>query len=267
MQEMKNNPEWFCRVDSALTLLDENGNRFITDEMIDEDRRSGMPEWMIQQEYFSAVEVNQETLYFSREISYLYKNDKIIKNIVLQNRRVYAFYDIGWDDSTAIIMVQIDDQSNPRIIHYIENRNRTLQFYVQEILSFAAKHNLIVDTHFVPHDGQKRDFNTGKNTVDFGHDLGQNFIVVPKPTSKINAIQSMRQMLYKVTVNDSDDTKRLIECLSNYSKVFDEKRNCYKEEPLHDWTSHGVDSFQTMTLAFDAHLISEKVVEISYYTT
>lgn len=266
MQNVKNDPEWFCRVESVDTLRDENGNRYITDEMIDADRRSGMPEWMIQQEYYSVVEINHDTLYFANEVKYLDENNKIILNAVIPNRPIRAFYDIGWNDSTAITMAQTDDDGKPRIVNYFENRNKTLQYYVQECRTFANRHNLLLHSHYVPHDGQKHDFNTGKNTIDFGTELGEKFILVPKPTSKFNAIQSMRQMLYRCTF-DKQNTTRLIECLSNYSKVYDEKHGIYKEQPLHDWTCHGVDSFQTLTLAYDAQLVNDNHFKISYYNT
>lgn len=263
MNEVKNNEKWFCRIDTAETIVDDNGNRFITDEMIDEDRKSGMPEWMIAQEYYCDVQINQETLYFSREIDNLYKTEKIIPEFYLPDARVFAFYDIGWNDSTAVTLAQIDRNGNPVVIAYFEGNNRTMSYYVQEARSICAKLNLVLHSHYIPHDGQKRDWNTGKNTVDFGNEMGETFIVVPKPTSKINAINSMRHMLYRTKFN-KENTTRLIDCLSNYSKVYDEKNNVYKQEPLHDWTSHGVDSFQTMTLALDGQLINVAPIAIHF---
>lgn len=263
MQEVKNNDKWFCRIDTVETIVDKDGNRYISDEMVDEDRKSGMPEWMIAQEYYCDVQVNQETLYFSREIDNLIKNDRIISELIIPNTKVFAFYDIGWNDSTAVSLVQMDHRGNPNVIHYFEANNRTMSYYVQEARSFCNKHDLMLHSHYIPHDGQKRDWNTGKNTVDFGREMGENFIIVPKPSSKINAINQMRHMLYRTKFN-KENTSRLIDCLSNYSKVYDEKNGIYKEEPLHDWSSHGVDSFQTMTLAIDGNLVNVTPMEIVY---
>jgi phage terminase large subunit len=263
MKEVQTNDKWFCRIDTVETIVDKDGNRYITDEMVDEDRKSGMPEWMIAQEYYCDVQINQETLYFSREIDNLYKTEKIIPELFIPNSRVYAFYDIGWNDSTAVTLAQLDRNMNPIVIAYFENNNRTMRFYVEEARKICAQMGLMLHSHYIPHDGQKRDWNTGKNTVDFGQEMGENFIVVPKPSSKINAINQMRHMLYRTKFN-KDSTGRLIECLSNYSKVYDEKHNVYKDEPLHDWSSHGVDSFQTMTLAIDSNLINVAPLEIVY---
>ncbi len=263
MQEIKGNPSWYCRVDTVESLVDEQGNRYVTDEMIEEDRRSGMPEFMIQQEYYSVVKLNQESLYFAHEIDILHAENRIISELIIPSKRVYAFLDIGINDKTAITLVQLDHNYQPHIINYHENNNRAFEYYVRWAEASCIRHGLPLSQIFVPHDGQKRDFNTGKNTVDFGRDLGYQVIVVPKPTSKFNAIQSMRRMLYRCKFN-KENTQRLIECLSNYEKEFDIKNGIYKDAPLHNWASHGVDSFQTMTLAIENHLINEKIVDVIY---
>jgi hypothetical protein len=73
-------------------------------------------------------------------------------------------------------------------------------------------------------------------------------------------------MLYRTRFNETE-TKRLIDCLSNYSKDFDVKKGIYKDEPLHNWASHGVDSYQTMTLAIDANMIADRPHDaVIYYT-
>lgn len=266
MQEMKSNPDWFCEIDNAETIVDCNGNRYITDEMIDEDRRSGMPEWMIRQEYYCDVQINSEVLYFSNEIKFLREENKIIPNLILSGKRVRAFLDIGMSDSTAVCLVQFTNDKDPIIIAYYENNNKTFEHYIQWSQMFCTKHNLIFDSIFVPHDGQKRDFNTGENTVDFGNKLGYQVYVVPRPTSKINAIQSTRMLLYRTKFN-KENTARLIDCISNYSKSYDEKRGIYKDQPIHDWTSHGVDSYQTMVLAKESGMINDTYHEIAYYAS
>jgi len=267
IQSNKDDPLWYCRVDSIVNLVDENGNRYITDDMIEEDRRAGMPEYLIQQEYYGEVQVNQETKYFAHAIKNIYDNNKLISDLMLPNANVYAAWDLGINDCTAIVMFQlrsVEGYQRICIIGYIENNNRDLAFYVTEIRRFCARYNLTFKEHFVPHDGQKRDFNTGKNTIDFMSEMGEYAFVVPRPTSKENAIEAIRRKLYVCDFN-KENTVRLIDCLSNYSKEFDDKMGTYKNRPLHNWASHGVDAFQTMTLALDADMISDRVYETIYY--
>lgn len=263
MQNNKDDPLWYCRSDSIENLVDEEGNRYITDEMIQEDRRAGMPEYLIQQEYYGNVQLNQETIFFSNEINNLYKMDKIQQGLILPNKRCYAFYDIGINDTTAVTMAQLDHQGEPIIINYFEGNNKSFRHYVSQGHAFANAHGIRLHSHFVPHDGKKRDWNTGKNTVDFGFEMGEEVHIVVRPLSKINAIESMRQRLYRVRFN-KENTGRLIDCLSAYSKEFDDKKGVYKDTPLHNYACHAVDSFQTLTLALEADQISEKSFDVIY---
>jgi phage terminase large subunit len=264
----KDDPLWYCRVDSITTLVDENGNRYITDEMIEEDRRAGMPEYLIQQEYYGVVQINQETKYFAHAIKNIFENDRIIPELIIPQANVYSAFDIGINDCTAVILFQVkrvDNFLRPVVIGYIENNNRDLAYYVMEIRRQCARYNLPFKDHFFPHDGQKRDFNTGKNTIDFMREMNENAFIVPRPTSKENAIEAMRRRLYFCEFN-RENTQRLIDCLSNYSKEFDDKLGTYKNRPVHNWASHGVDAFQTMTLALDADMISDGIFyDVVYY--
>jgi phage terminase large subunit len=265
MQSNKSDPIWCCKEESIITLVDEKKNRYITDEMIDEDRRGGMPEYLIQQEYYGAVQLNEETRYFAHQIKSIYESERIISGLINPNTNVYAAWDIGINDATAITLFQlkrVDDRVDPNIICYLECNNRDLAFYVNEIRSFCNRYNLTRKMHFFPHDAKKRDFNTGKTTIDFMREMGENVLVAPKPQSKVSAIEAMRRMLY-FTSFDKNHTQRLIDCLSNYEKEYDEEKKIFK--PLHNWASNGVDSYQTMTLVLDAKMVTDITYETVYY--
>lgn len=263
MNEVKNNPDWYCRIDSVESLVDEKGERYVTDAMIEDDRRSGMPEFMIQQEYYSVVKLNLETLYFANEMNVINEEKRVQPGLILPNKKVRGFMDIGIRDPASLLLAQIDGMGKPHIIAYYENNNKTFEYYVRLAESFCTQHGLMFDSIYSPHDGVKREFGSGKNIVDFGRDLGYRVYIVPRPVSKFNAIQSMRRMLYRTYFN-KDTTSRLLDCIANYSKEFDTKMGRFKEDPKHDWASHGVDSFQTMTLAIDGNMLNERSSEVVY---
>lgn len=266
IENNKSDPLWYCRVDSIENLVDENGNRYITDEMIDEDRRAGMPEYLIQQEYYGVVQVNQETKYFAHAIKNIYDNERLIVDLMIANTNVYTAWDIGMNDCTAITIFQlrrVDNYLKPIVIGYIENNNRDLAFYIAELRRFCAKYNLNIKEHFFPHDAKKREFNTGRDTLDYMSDMGERAFFVPRPQSKQNTIEAMRRLLYFTSFNKTT-SMRLIDCLSNYSKEYDDKMGTYKNNPLHNWASHGVDSFQTMTLALEGGMICEVPYDTVY---
>jgi len=55
----RKNPEnWFLSELTVLDTTDNNGNRIVTDQMIDEERRDGMDEDLVQQEYFVSFDAS-----------------------------------------------------------------------------------------------------------------------------------------------------------------------------------------------------------------
>lgn len=269
LQSNKADPLWYCREDSIETLVDENGNRYITDAMIEEDRRAGMPEYLIQQEYYGIVQVNQETKYFAHALNYIYENQRITTDLIQPNQNLYTAWDIGVKDATAIILFQLSNKNGvlwPNIVGYIENNNRELSYYVDECRQFSAKHHLTIHTHFIPHDGGNRNFCVGLKTMaNFMADMGETAKIVAKPESQMVAIEAMRQKLH-ITSFEREASQRLIDCIANYSKEYDAKMGTYKDHPVHNWASHGVKAYQTMTLALDRKMIrSQATKEIIYY--
>lgn len=268
-EEVKNNPEFVCKKESAITLVDENGQRYITDEMIEADRQAGMPEHLIQQEYFSAVEVNSDKFYFSNEIKIIRDTNRIVERLILPRRPVYSFMDIGVRDETVMILVQFDHNRDPVIIYCHSNTNKTFSYYVDNANKFCNQNGLIIRCFYSPHDGENRSFGESKKNhqpktiVDFGIDIGVHVEVVEKPLRKAFAIEQMRKMLLRCRFN-KENTKRLIECLSSYQKIYNEDLNVYMKEPLHNWASHSVDAFQTMTLAIDSQMINENTRDVIY---
>jgi hypothetical protein len=263
----RDNPAWYCKEESILTLVDENGNPYITEDDVNEDRRAGMPEYLIQQEYYGNVQVNEETKYFAIAINHIYESKRIIENLFLPNKNVYSFFDIGVNDCAAITLVQFDRKAGkmwPHVIGYMENNNRDLRFYVDEIRRFCARYNLPFHSHFIPHDGKNRSFNDGlKTTIDYLREMGETGIFVERPSSHKIAIEAIRQKLFMTSFN-KENTGRLIDCLSNYGKEYDDKLGRYKDAPVHDWSSHGVKSYQTMALALEADLIVETCYDVIY---
>lgn len=256
IENNKNNPVWHCRSESIETLVDKDGKRYITDEMIEEDRKAGMPEYLIQQEYYGKVQINQETRYFAREVNFLDSNERIIDGLILYDTPVYVSYDLGQNDSTFVTLFQMDYEFNPVIIDCFKGNNRDFDYYIDEARRRVVKHGLHIRMHFGPHDADSTKGASTKTYVDWARDMGELMIVTRKPYSKIAAIQQMRKMLYRCKFN-KENTKLLIDSLSSYEKEYDDKRQVYKDHPLHNWASDGVDSFQTMTIAIEDGLISD----------
>jgi esterase/lipase len=55
---------------------------------------------------------------------------------------------------------------------------------------------------------------------------------------------------------DEDKTEHGFNCIASYHREFDEKRNVFKDTPVHDWASHGADALQTLALGWQESMVS-----------
>ena len=149
---------------------------------------------------------------------------------------VHTVWDLGWNDAMTIIMVQRGPM-DIRILDYIEDSNRTLDWYVAEL----GKRPYRWGTDFIPHDGRTRNFQTGKSTEELLRSMGRNPIVLAQ-TSIEEGIKAAR-MLFPRCYFDQDKTGRLLECLKRYRRALHQQTG-EPMGPLHDEFSHGSDMFR-----------------------
>nr|DAY12501.1 MAG TPA: large terminase [Caudoviricetes sp.] len=157
---------------------------------------------------------------------------------------VHTVWDLGWNDAMTIGLVQ-RDLTSVRVIGYIEDSHRTLDWYIAEL----EKHPYRWGTDFLPHDGRTRNFQTGKSTEEILYELGRRSVFVQNATSIEEGIRAARMLFPKVYF-DKEKTGRLLECLKRYSRQIHVKTGT-PMQPLHDEYSHGADMFRYLAQAVD----------------
>lgn len=150
---------------------------------------------------------------------------------------VHTVWDLGWNDAMTIIMVQRGPM-DVRIIDYIEDSNRTLDWYVAEL----EKRKFRWGTDFIPHDGRTRNFQTGKSTEEMLRAMGRASVTVLAQTSVEEGIKAAR-LTFPRCYFDKSRTVRLVECLKRYRRDINVKTS-EPGIPLHDEYSHGADAFR-----------------------
>ena len=143
----------------------------------------------------------------------------------------------------TIIMVQRGPM-DIRLLDYIEDSNRTLDWYVGEL----AKRPYRWGTDFIPHDGRTRNFQTGKSTEELLRAMGRSPMVLAQ-TSIEEGIKAAR-LAFPRCYFDKRKTGRLVECLKRYRRDIHTKTG-EPMAPLHDEFSHGADAFRYMGQAVE----------------
>lgn len=150
-------------------------------------------------------------------------------------KKVHAIWDLGFNDSMAIIMVQ-SGAMELRVIDYIEDNRRTLESYVGELK--AKNYNWGYD--YLPHDGFSSDYKSGTTADKILRSMGRRVMETPNIGIE-NGIKAARS-LFPAVYFDKSKTARLIECLKRYRRTI--SRTGAEGAPLHDEYSNGADAFR-----------------------
>ncbi len=171
------------------------------------------------------------------EIEALYEDKRATRVPYDPTLPVHTVWDLGWNDAMTITMVQRGPQ-DVRIIDYIEDSHRTLDWYVAQL----EKRPYRWGTDFLPHDGRTRNFQTGKSTEEQLRAMGRKKVMVLAQTSVEEGIKAAR-LLFPRCYFDATKTARLLECLKRYRRDIHSKTG-EATAPLHDEFSHGADNFR-----------------------
>ncbi len=247
-QYAKDNPAWHC---SLLTINDTTrdlkGTPVISNAVIEEERASGMPEEMIQQEYFCSFAAAITGAYYGKIMEQLQNQGHIFDFEIEKSLPVYTFWDLGIDDANAIWFMQYVN-GEIHLIYYYEDTNKALPDYVAYINNISMRHQIRYAEHFAPHDIQVREYGTGRSRIETARDYGLYFRIAPN-ISIIDGINAVRMLLPRMYFHKTN-CKMGIRCLMEYHREYDTKRKCYGDRPAHDWSSHGADAMRYLAVSW-----------------
>lgn len=223
-------PDWF----SARLLATETG--IIAEDELKDARRTMTPE-QFAQEYLCSFDAAVKGSYYAKEVALAETENRIRAVPFDRNADVFAAWDLGIGDMMSLWFGQIVS-AEWHWIRYYENNGFGLDHYVDYVkaLPFAVHH------HFLPHDGEARELQTGKSRREYLEGRGFKVTVVPRHEVD-DGINAARVRFNRMHF-DAEGCKRGIDCLRMYRSEFDEKHQTLKSRPLHDWSSHGADAFR-----------------------
>ena len=155
--------------------------------------------------------------------------------------KVHTVWDLGWNDSMSIMMVQRSGSGEVRIIDYIEDSHRTLDSYIDELRSKGYNYG----TDYIPHDGRSRDFKSGKSTEEILMALGRTVNVLGREDIE-EGIKMARMMFGRVWIDNK--ASELLNQIKRYRRTQNQSTGTFGA-PLHDDSSHGADCFRYLAMA------------------
>lgn len=233
----KNNPNWYVDIKT----VDDTG--VITPEQIEELRREGKPEEIIQQEYYCSFEGSIHGAYYADQMRKAARDGRLCSVPIDDNALVYTVWDLGVNDTTAVWFYQIIGKEI-HIVDFYEASGQGLPHYAAMLIQKGYKYA----KHFAPHDIKVRELGTGKSRLETAEALGIKFEVVDN-VPIIDGIGAVRGIMSRCWF-DAVKCKQGINALKQYRKDWDEKGQRFKDHPLHDWSSNAADSFRYLAVSY-----------------
>jgi phage terminase large subunit len=199
--------------------------------------RAIMSEEAYAQEMECSFQAGISGSYYGSIMENLEKNGRFKNFEIDDSAETETWWDLGMNDSTIITFVQ-RSKNEIKVIDCYENSGEGLEHYLNIIDSKPYTYS----KHIAPHDIRVRELGTNKSRWESAKELGLEFDIAPK-LSVEDGIEQVRQLLPKCWFHRQNCNK-LIEALKSYCKRWDEKNNCFRNRPLHNWASHFADSFR-----------------------
>lgn len=155
---------------------------------------------------------------------------------------VNTAWDLGWDDATAIwFFQQLGDEV--RIIDYYEASGADLAHYADVLAEKAYRYGY----HLLPSDVEVHELGSGKSRRTILQQLGIRVTAVPQYSPKKDGIPAAQALLSRC-VFDGGRCADGLDRLALYRREYDEKNQVFRENPKHDWASHGASAFMQLAM-------------------
>ena len=248
------NPKWFAE---RLTVDDTHA---VSMEAIEDDRMSGMPEEMVQQEYWTSWNAAQVGAYYAQVLSWMeeQKPERITKVPHDENFEVITGFDLGFADTTAIWFAQ-QVGSEFRVIDYYETFGEEPAHYMKVMrgqLDDETRHmaRYRYGDCWLPHDAKAKRMGSERTVEQQFRRMGLR-VRVGKKFDLDDQHAGVRKML-RQTYIDKDKCDRGLMALREYVKqaVPDQRdpngQQIYRDQPVHNWASHGASALATLMMNF-----------------
>jgi len=244
--ELDNDPTWKLFIEKPrpgqITLeINWRDNPFFPPEL-DELRlydKSILPEWEYNWIWEGKCKPAITGAIYADQMAELFSESRIGEYPISQQLPVFAAWDIGFDDPTAIVVFQ-RQVSAVRVVDYVEDRQKLVPHFSRVL----REKPYAIKTIFLPHDGRHNHV-TGFSVERTLQDLQWDVRVLPK-TPVEDGIRQMRMLFPQLYIDSR--CERLIDCLKRYRRIIPATTK-EPSNPAHDEFSHGADAVRYMAMA------------------
>jgi hypothetical protein len=258
---------WFSQV---LTVDDTHQ---VTPEMIAEAKAEYVSlfgedaaEALIQQEYWCSFEAAILGSYYGKELAQAEQQGRIGDVEPTAGVAVHVAWDLGVGDDNPLWFWQAvpgaAGRGQIKILDYYTAHGYGIKHYADVVKRRIEQWNdelgdIRLGINYVPHDAKVREQGSwdsdtlkAKQRIEvMAEQFGASHVKVVKAHSIQDGISAVRQILHRCWFDEARCSAGL-EALRQYQSEWDDKKKKFRDEPLHDWTSHPADAFRYLAMAY-----------------
>jgi hypothetical protein len=165
-------------------------------------------------------------------------------NLYDPNLPVQVAVDLGRNDFFVLIFFQAYTDGW-RIINSYHNSGKGIKHYCEVMDNLKEQLGYDISRIVLPHDAEVRDLTSDMTREEAFWNFGYTNTDIVKRTKDINNDRELvRQALEEFYIDPQ--AQYIIDCLLNYTKEWDERREVWKDTHAHDKHSHGADAIRQM---------------------
>ena len=240
----------------------------LTAQQLAEERQNYVDEFgedmgnaLFEQEYMCSFDAAILGAYYGAEFLAIDQQGRITDVPYQPEITVNTAWDLGRTDDTSIWFYQVI-RGEIHVIDFHTSSGKDPDFYTDLILSKNYRYGL----HYLPHDARAKTLASyGKSIQEiFSKAFGMEKMRIVPDLSLQDGIQASRKAL-QITWFDTS-VEEGTEALRSYQREWDDDKKCFRDTPLHNWTSHPADAYRMLAVAWKED-IKPKAEEKARYPT
>jgi phage terminase large subunit len=194
-----------------------------------------------EQEFECSFEASLRGAIYGLEMDLAEKEGRFGEYPIDPSLPVDVICDLGYTDDTVLTYFQL--RRDGLLINEVYSNNEVdWDTYLDEM----ELHD--VRQVYLPHDARAKNLQTGRSIVEQTLKRGYRPIIVPDHKIR-DGISATRKIL-PYTYWNLPLCSGAIEAMKSYRREWDEKLGCYRDRPVHDWTSHIADCIRYLGVIF-----------------
>jgi hypothetical protein len=234
IEHNRDNPDWLIDI---RTVRDTGA---LTDDDIEEERKAGMREIMIRQEYYLDFTVGVQGALYADCVEQARNEGRVTSaDIYDRSLPVFTTWDLGSPANTALWFWQILPTGELRAIDFMAGEKLRTGERVGAILSKGYTYT----AHLLPHDGDA----TQKGGISYSQELRNAGLcdvrVIPRCGDVFTGINKMLDLFPRIVFR-APHTERGLDALTQYHTKEVAQGSYLSDTIVHDWSSHPADAFR-----------------------